>query len=98
MPNTDVADRVFAQAAIVIERGEHVRCDAALLQRQIKKRLVARKIVLGADGRAQIAPALEHLAHRRRQVKENDARVIHHLIGGFDAELAHDAGKIEKFR
>ena len=38
------------------------------------------------------------LAHRGRQAKENDARIIHHLTGGFDAELAHDAGEIEKFR
>ena len=40
----------------------------------------------------------EHLAHRDRQVKENDTRVIHHLIGGHDTELTHDAGEIEKFR
>ena len=97
MPNTDVADRIFAQAAVVIERREHVRRDAALLQRQIQKRLVAREIALGADGSAQIAPALEHPAYRGRQVKENDTGVIHHLIGGLGAELAHDAGEIEKF-
>ncbi len=52
MPNANIADRVFAQATIIVERREHIRHDAALLQRQCQERLVARKIVLGADGRA----------------------------------------------
>ena len=65
---------------------------------RIKEWLVARVIVLGAEGRAQIAPALKHLAHGGRQLEEDHAGVKHHLIGGLDAELAHDASEIEKFR
>src|SRR6202043_4281172 len=54
MPNADIADRVFAQAAVIVERREKIRRDAALLERHIEERLVAWKIVFDAEGCAQI--------------------------------------------
>src|SRR5579862_8164694 len=49
MPDTDIADRVLAETAIIVERGEQVGRNAELLQRKRQKRLVAREIVRAAE-------------------------------------------------
>jgi hypothetical protein len=97
VPQADVADCVFAEAAIVIERRKRIGNEVELVHRQRQEGLIAHKAALRADLLAEIPPAFEHAPHRRRELEENDARIVHDLVGGGDADLSHDLAKAEKF-
>ena len=97
VPQPDIADRVFAETAIVVERRQRIRHEVELFHRQRQERLIAHELELGADLLGEIPPALEHAPDRRRELEEDDPGVVYHLVGRLDAELGHDLAEAEEF-